>query len=130
MKSVARQAFRYALVGLGSTAINYVLFTGGIAIGLHYLISATIGSIFTVLFGYFLNRTFTFSASGKANRAEFASFIGIFIIQYSLAVIGYYFLIGCFHLDTSIAFVLNNIAIVFLTFTLLRNYTFKKEYQR
>lgn len=128
--AVIRQALRYGIVGLISAAINYVLFIAGIAAGLHYLVAATVSSTITLLAGYFLNRTFTFSAPGPANIREFASFLSVFAVQYVLAMAGYTLLIGYLGLGPSLAFVLNNIVVASVAFSMLRYRTFRGAHQR
>ena len=115
---------RYGGVGFMSMTINYFLFTAGIAVGLHYLVSATICSFVTVTFSYFMNRNFTFTAKGNASVREFASFLTVFLIQYALAMGGYAVLIGYLRIGPSVAFVLNNIIVTAVAFTLLRRFTF------
>jgi putative flippase GtrA len=125
MMSVDR-VVRYGVVGVVSTAINYILFMAGIAIGLHYLLAATLASSVTVIAGYFMNRTFTFAAPGAASIQEFASFLGVFVVQYLLAMFGYALLIGCLTVNPSLAFVLNAVAVAAVAFTLLRLHTFRR----
>jgi putative flippase GtrA len=120
-----RQAMRYCIVGLISTAINYIMFIAAIAAGLHYLLAATISSVVTVVAGYFLHRGFTFSAPGAANIREFASFLSVFAVQYVLAMAGYTLLIGYLGLGPSLAFVLNNIVVASVAFSMLRYRTFR-----
>jgi putative flippase GtrA len=116
---------RYGVVGVVSTAINYILFIAGIAIGLHYLLAATMAAGVTVIAGYFMNRTFTFAACGAASIREFASFLGVFVVQYLLAILGYALLIGYLRINPSLAFVLNAVAVAAGAFTLLRLHTFR-----
>jgi putative flippase GtrA len=125
MKSLLSQALRYGVVGLISALLNYILFVAGIASGLHYLISATISSIATLLISYTLNRNFTFAAQGAPNIAEFISFLAVFATQYVCAMAGYTLLIGYLGLDPSIAFILNAFFVAGIAFTLLRNRTFQ-----
>lgn len=119
------QGVQYVIVGLISTAINYVLFVGGIAAGLHYLAAATICSVITMVIGYFLHRTFTFSVRAPANLKEFASFVSVFALQYALAMGGYAFLIGYLRLGPSLAFFINAVFVAVAAFLLLRNVTFR-----
>lgn len=119
------QAIRYCIVGLFSAALNYVMFISGIAAGLHYLVAATVSSAVTLVTGYFLHRTFTFSASGVANVKEFASFLGVFGVQYLLAMTGYMLLIGHLGLSPTLAFILNNIVVASVAFSIMRYRTFR-----
>lgn len=119
------QAIRYCIVGLVSTAINYSLFIATIALGLHYLAAATISSLVTVTVGYFLHRTFTFSAPGPANLREIASFLTVFAVQYAVSMAGYTVLIGYLGVGPSAAFVLNSIVVTVVAFTLSRGVTFR-----
>jgi putative flippase GtrA len=123
--AILRQGAQYVVVGLISTAINYLIFIGAIAAGLHYLLAATISSLVTLVVGYFLHRTFTFSVPGRANLKEFASFVGVFAVQYALAMGGYTLLIGYLGLGPSLAFLINAVFIAAVAFVLLRNVTFR-----
>ncbi len=123
------QVIRYVVVGLISTAINYGMFIATIAVGLHYLVAATISSVVTVIAGYFMHRTFTFLAPGPANVKEFASFMSVFAVQYALAMGGYMFLIGYLELGPSLAFVINSAVVTVVAFTLLRSVTFRRAYR-
>lgn len=120
-----QKLLRYVVVGLAASALNFCIFIGGISLGAHYLVAATVSSTVTLIFSYFLNRSFTFSAAGSANLPEFASFLGVFAVQYLTAMAGYAELIGRLGFSPTIAFLLNNIVIATLTFVLLRNLTFR-----
>jgi putative flippase GtrA len=120
-----RQPVRYGLVGLISTAINYTSFVAAIALGMHYLIAATVSNGLTLLAGYILNRTFTFAAPGQPNIREFTSFMGVFAIQYVLGISNYAVLIGHLGWNPSLAFVLNSAVMAVATYCLLRYGTFR-----
>ena len=123
--AIVVQAFRYGIVGLISTAINYVLFIAFIATGLHYLAAATICSVVTVVAGYFMHRTFTFAVPGPANIGEFVSFLGVFGVQYFVAMSGYTILIGYLGLGPTLAFILNNAVVTSVAFGIMRYRTFR-----
>lgn len=120
-----RQPLRYIGVGLVSTAINYAIFTGGIYVGLHYLVAATVSTAVTVMAGFFLHRTFTFSARKAATLREFLSFLSVIAVQYVLGMTGYWLLIGKLQMSPSLAFVLNNIVLASITYCLFRYRTFR-----
>jgi putative flippase GtrA len=120
------KVIRYGLAGIVTTAVNYLLFVGGVKLGFHYLFAATASSGMTLIVSYFVNRSFTFAAPGTASVIEFGSFIGVFAVQYLVAMFGYALLIGQLGLNPSAAFVLNSGVVAMITFVLLRSYTFRR----
>jgi putative flippase GtrA len=117
---------RYGIVGLVSTAVNYAIFISAIALGVHYLVAATLGSAITVIIGYYLNRSYTFASREPATAFEFASFVAVFGVQYALAMGGYALLVGYFRINVSIAFVLISVFLFCVAFTLLKSITFRR----
>jgi putative flippase GtrA len=117
---------RYCISGGISAALNYLLFIGSIAAGIHYVIAATIASITTALFGYNIHRTLTFRVKRAASIRELTSFLFVFGVQYVIGITGYVLLIGYLRLNASLAFVLDNSFLVVTAFLLLRGVTFNE----
>lgn len=83
MKQLKRQAFRFILVGIGSTVINYSGFFVLLKIGINYLLSASAGFIFGVLAGFIFNKSWTFESKKSLERSFIRYF---FVYLFSLMV--------------------------------------------
>ncbi len=69
-REITRQAMVFVLIGLTSTVLNYLIFLIFFAIfSINYLLSAGIGFMAGVVFGFGFNKTLTFSSNEKINKS-------------------------------------------------------------
>lgn len=64
-KILIQQLYRFIIVGLLNTTINYSVFYSLFIVGIDYKISGALGFICGGILGFFLNRAWTFNASVK-----------------------------------------------------------------
>ena len=62
-----RQFVKYGLVGASNTIVNFVVYSIGVTIGIHYLIALVLGYAVGALNSYLLNRHWTFRAGHIAH---------------------------------------------------------------
>jgi len=127
-KSIDKIFLRYGLSGGISAIVNYIVFVACLSVGTYYLLAATLAAISAIVVSYFLHRNITFRMSDAANMKEFAYFLMPIAINYPLGMIGYFVLIGIFRLDASLAFVLNNVVMIGISFALHNVITFKRRF--
>ena len=99
---------RFVITGALTTATAYVVFIGLIAVGVYYLVANVFAWGLSLLVGFAVNRRFTFQIRGATDRTRhFGLYVLGAVLQLMLGSIGYWVLIGRFHLDPTPAFVLN-----------------------
>jgi putative flippase GtrA len=69
-----RQFIKYGLVGASNTIVNFVVYSVGVTIGIHYLIALVIGYAVGSLNSYILNRHWTFQARNIAHTTAGSRF--------------------------------------------------------
>lgn len=78
---------RYATVGIASNSLLYALYLAlGSGVGLAPVVAASIGWATSVLFGFLLNRSWTFGHAGP-RRTTFARYGLLYVAAYTLNVI-------------------------------------------
>jgi len=76
MNRLVTQWMKFGLVGAVNTSIDFAVFTLLILLGWPHLLAQGISSISGVLNSYFMNRSWTFQASGD-NKRQFLKFISL-----------------------------------------------------
>ena len=105
--SLAVRLFRFALVGSVVTAASYVVFTGLVGLGLHYLAAATAGWACGTGLSFVLNKRFTFAVRRAATWSDGALFLLGYGVQLGLGLVAYAILISGLGLSPTAAFVTN-----------------------
>ena len=118
------KVLRFGLVGLVTTAFTYGVFRFGLAAGIHYLIAATLAWLAGMAVSYLLNRRFTFLVRRTPNLPEAGRFLSGGVLQYLVATLGYWVMIGELHLNPTFAFVLNVAAGCVLNFSYMQYVVF------
>jgi len=124
---IKKQFSKFILVGLLSTAVNYLIFF----IALHYffinyLISSGIGFIAGVFAGFFLNKNWTFDSRPVQTKRIIISYFLVYIFSLALSLVFLKIAVGIFHISPEIA---NLLAICLTTCTNFigtKFYVFKK----
>ena len=83
MKKSLIQLIKFGIVGGINTVLSYLIYLGGLYLGIHYLIASTIGFIITVFISYVLNSLLTFRESGEAIHWSIKALIKVYI-SYSI----------------------------------------------
>lgn len=78
---VLSQPMRFGLVGVLNTAIGYLAYLLGLALGLNYVTAATVSHAIGVTNSFFWNKYWTFRSRGEA-RSELARFVSVYAVTY------------------------------------------------
>lgn len=87
LKNLITRLYRFSIVGIISTAINYICFLLLYkTFFFHYILSSTIGYLIGLLLGYFINKNWTFVEKIEIKESYivkyfFAQIIGLVICQ-------------------------------------------------
>lgn len=84
---MSTQVFRFIVVGLVCTLINYGVFYLLFALlGVNYLLSSASGFIAGVVFGYPINRLWTFEVS-KAENSSLLKYFIVYLISLAISLL-------------------------------------------
>ena len=128
MKS-SRYLLRFLVVGLTSTALNYI-----VAMVLFYLLniwitlSTIIGYLAGLSLGFYLNKTWTFEDTSKNNFKLILKYFFVYGISLFFAVFTVNFTIIIFNLPEYIAVIMSIIVSTILNYLGLRNWVFSETY--
>ena len=128
MKS-SRYLSRFLVVGLTSTALNYI-----VAMVLFYLLniwitlSTIIGYRAGLSLGFYLNKTWTFEDTSKNNFKLILKYFFVYGISLFFAVLTVNFTIIIFNLPEYIAVIMSIIVSTILNYLGLRNWVFSETY--
>lgn len=78
--------FRFGIVGVANTAIDFGILFSLVALGLPAIVSNFISTSVALVFSFFANKKFTFRHSNKTSARHFATFLvitlfGLWVIQ-------------------------------------------------
>ena len=128
MKS-SRYLSRFLVVGLTSTALNYI-----VVMVLFYLLniwitlSTIIGYLAGLSLGFYLNKTWTFEDTSKNNFKLILKYFFVYGISLFFAVLTVNFTIIIFNLPEYIAVIMSIIVSTILNYLGLRNWVFSETY--
>lgn len=88
--STGRLFFRFCLVGLLNTVVNYGAFAGLLALRVHYLASSSIGFLAGVVTSYAINRRWTFASQTQAHWGEISRFLTVNLLALGSNALGMY----------------------------------------
>lgn len=78
------RSLKFLTVGATNTALNYIIYVVLIYLGLHYNLALTIDYAIGILFGYYLNRYWTFAGREEIQNSfkkYFATYIAVYIVN-------------------------------------------------
>ncbi len=125
----SRYLSRFLVVGLTSTALNYI-----VAMVLFYLLniwitlSTIIGYLAGLSLGFYLNKTWTFEDTSKNNLKLILKYFFVYGISLFFAVLTVNFTIIIFNLPEYIAVIMSIIVSTILNYLGLRNWVFSETY--
>lgn len=106
-KKTAKEFKNFAIVGIISTAVNYLIFYTLVHFfGLHYLISSSFGFITGIFVSYGLNRIYTFSDPSIDMKNEFAAYVVVCIFSLLLSLASLWVFVELFGINPLIGNVL------------------------
>ena len=97
MRRAPRQFVRYAIVGLVSNAVGFLLYLALTAAGMEYKMAMTLLYVTSVLITFAANRNWSFEHRGLANAA-FVRYVIAYILGYLLNFALLWFAVGRLHL--------------------------------
>ena len=124
-----RYLSRFLVVGLTSTALNYI-----VAMVLFYLLniwitlSTIVGYLAGLSLGFYLNKTWTFEDTSKNNFKLILKYFFVYGISLFFAVLTVNFTIIIFNLPEYIAVIMSIIVSTILNYLGLRNWVFSETY--
>ena len=125
----SRYLSRFLVVGLTSTALNYivamVLFY---ALNIWITLSTIIGYLAGLSLGFYLNKTWTFEDTSKNNFKLILKYFFVYGISLFFAVLTVNFTIIIFNLPEYIAVIMSIIVSTILNYLGLRNWVFSETY--
>ena len=125
----SRHLSRFLVVGLTSTALNYI-----VVMVLFYLLniwitlSTIIGYLAGLSLGFYLNKTWTFEDTSKNNFKLILKYFFVYGISLFFAVLTVNFTIIIFNLPEYIAVIMSIIVSTILNYLGLRNWVFSETY--
>ena len=125
----SRYLSRFLVVGLTSTALNYIvamlLFY---ALNIWITLSTIIGYLAGLSLGFYLNKTWTFEDTSKNNFKLILKYFFVYGISLFFAVLTVNFTIIIFNLPEYIAVIMSIIVSTILNYLGLRNWVFSETY--
>lgn len=124
-----RYLSRFLVVGLTSTALNYI-----VVMVLFYLLniwitlSTIVGYLAGLSLGFYLNKTWTFKDTSKNNFKLILKYFFVYGISLFFAVLTVNFTIIIFNLPEYIAVIMSIIVSTILNYLGLRNWVFSETY--
>ena len=125
----SRYLSRFLVVGLTSTALNYI-----VVMVLFYLLniwitlSTIVGYLAGLSLGFYLNKTWTFEDTSKNNFKLILKYFFVYGISLFFAVLTVNFTIIIFNLPEYIAVIMSIIVSTILNYLGLRNWVFSETY--
>jgi putative flippase GtrA len=110
-KKAVNEIGKFLVVGILSTILNYLVFLILLKSGINYLVSSSIGFMSGVIFGYFLNKRWTYGVSGSSTPRLITAYLSVYLISMLCGLTTIHFLVAGFHVDPAWA----NIASIFIT---------------
>lgn len=110
-RTITKQALKFIIVGLISTAINYGVFFGLYATGtMGYIYASGVGYLSGMLFGFYYNRKYTFY-SREGVRKSLPIYLGVYLTSLLLSLILLRLFVEGFNTNVLIT----NLCMIFLT---------------
>ena len=110
---------KYAITGVITTMINYVIYSAGLYFHISYLIANTIALLFAVIFAYFMNRNIVFQSKNNS-RKEILLFFILRFLTLLVENVCLWIFIDYIHWNPSIS------KIIVMLITVIGNYFFCK----
>ena len=136
---MVKQAIKFSLVGIGSGAVNFLVYNGVLAVlrALHvlpkedYLVALVAGFILSVLWSFLLSRRYVFTAPAERAVPWYRVLIKMYAV-YAITGIGLSSLlallwVNVLHIPKEIVTILNDIVGFPVTFLLNKYWAFRKK---
>lgn len=124
------ELLRYIVIGVCTTAVNYVVYLLARAVGLHYMAATVLASVVAILFAYVANKLYVFRShtdSLKAFAVEFFNFVLMRVISLGANAVLMKWLVDGVHIDDRLAQILVQFIVVALNYVFSKLYIFKPQ---
>jgi len=118
---------RFFIVGVSNTLLVYLLYVALIKLGLNYKLALFFDYLFGIIFGYFLNRYWTFS--GNKHRLSFIKYVFLYIVVFILNFLFLILLVDLFLLDPIYSQFLIILVISLVSFLVQDTWVFSKQFK-
>lgn len=124
------ELLRYIVIGVCTTAVNYVVYLLARAVDLHYMAATVLASVVAILFAYVANKLYVFRShtdSLKAFAVEFFNFVLMRVISLGANAVLMKWLVEGVHIDDRLAQILVQFIVVALNYVFSKLYIFKPQ---
>lgn len=124
------ELLRYIVIGVCTTAVNYVVYLLARAVDLHYMAATVLASVVAILFAYVANKLYVFRShtdSLKAFAVEFFNFVLMRVISLGANAVLMKWLVDGIHIDDRLAQILVQFIVVALNYVFSKLYIFKPQ---
>lgn len=123
------ELLRYIVIGVCTTAVNYVVYLLARAVDLHYMAATVLASVVAILFAYVANKLYVFRShtdSLKAFAVEFFNFVLMRVISLGANAVLMKWLVEGVHIDDRLAQILVQFIVVALNYVFSKLYIFRE----
>lgn len=123
------ELLRYIVIGVCTTAVNYVVYLLARAVDLHYMAATVLASVVAILFAYVANKLYVFRShtdSLKAFAVEFFNFVLMRVISLGANAVLMKWLVDGVHIDDRLAQILVQFIVVALNYVFSKLYIFRE----
>lgn len=123
------ELLRYIVIGVCTTAVNYVVYLLARAVDLHYMAATVLASVVAILFAYVANKLYVFRShtdSLKAFAVEFFNFVLMRVISLGANAVLMKWLVEGVRIDDRLAQILVQFIVVALNYVFSKLYIFKE----
>ena len=124
------ELLRYIVIGVCTTAVNYVVYLLARAVDLHYMAATVLASVVAILFAYVANKLYVFRShtdSLKAFAVEFFNFVLMRVISLGANAVLMKWMVEGVHIDDRLAQILVQFIVVALNYVFSKLYIFKPQ---
>ena len=121
-----REFIMYGIFGVLTTAVNYVVYLGAAATGMHYMVANVVAWIVAVVFAYVVNRKWVFESRSPELLPEFLRFVGSRLLSLVVESGAMYVMVDLIHMDDKIAKLVGIVINVIINYFLGKIFVFKK----
>ena len=123
------ELLRYIVIGVCTTAVNYVVYLLARAVDLHYMAATVLASVVAILFAYVANKLYVFRShtdSLKAFAVEFFNFVLMRVISLGANAVLMKWMVEGVHIDDRLAQILVQFIVVALNYVFSKLYIFRE----
>ena len=125
-RATLRQFLHFNVIGVVNTALAYGVYAGLVALGTGHYVALVADYAFGIVFGFFMNKRFTFAIKGRADRAMMGRMVLTYgtLLLFNLALL--WVLVDHLHWNKYIAQALALAVVVVSSFATQKLFVFGK----